>query len=251
MRKLNKPLMATTMIHCFLAVVFLLLSTVDERQLLGIVLWYKPFKFALSIAIYTLSISYIVEFVSNVRLKQWIVWGTIIGLGVETALIVMQATRGVQSHFNEDDFLGVAVYATMGVFIVFVAILLVILGIYLYKKPPIAWSRSFSLAVTMGITLTTVGSVIGGYMSTGSGHTVGGIDGGIGLPVLSWSTVYGDWRVAHFLGLHALQIFLISGWILQKNKKAIRNLWILCVGYGIVLSVVIMMTIQGKSLFGL
>ncbi len=245
----NKPLMRMAIAHFCLGVLFLLFSVVDARELLGISLWYKPMKFALSIGIYGISLAYLVEFVSSVAVKRWIVWGTTIGMGVETLLITMQAMRGVKSHFNYDDIFGIVVYAIMGVSIVLVSILLIILGTYLYRKPPLAWSRPFSLSVTMAIALTTVGTIVGGYMSRGSGHTVGGVDGGLGLPVLSWSVLYGDWRVAHFLGLHALQIFIIAGWLLQKKKGAVPSLWMLFVGYVIVLTVVIVMTFQGKPIF--
>src|SRR5262245_52597087 len=50
------------------------------------------------------------------------------------------------------------------------------------------------------------------------GHSVGvvGGDSAPGLPFLDWSLTCGDLRPAHFLGLHALQILPIAGWLINQ-----------------------------------
>jgi hypothetical protein len=49
------------------------------------------------------------------------------------------------------------------------------------------------------------GARVGVRMTIVGAHTVGGLDGGLGIPMTGWSRQHGDLRVPHFIGLHAIQ----------------------------------------------
>lgn len=211
----------------------------DPRVLDGAPLWLKPLKFALSNALFAVTIAWLLGFVpGRARLARRVGWGLTLGLTLENALIVLQAARGVRSHFNSASPLDAVIVSAMFLTILIVMGFTVALAVALLRQsladPALAW------AIRSGLLITIAGAFIGAIMTPpptsasiaaaragrlpvmGS-HTVGAPDGGPGIPLTHWSSTHGDLRVPHFLGLHAVQLLPLLAWLLSRRGLPMRR----------------------------
>lgn len=204
------------LILIFLSLLSLLGIVLDDRLVGGINLWIKPLKFDISIAIFLVTMAWILQYTNAIFARE-ISLKISICMFVEITLITLQAARGVASHFNNSHSIDSLIFGTMGIFISYNTYLILKTFIELLKRPPnipLVYLRS----IQYGLISLISGSLIGGYMSSQKGHNVGAPDGGPGLSVLNWSTIVGDIRVAHFLGLHNIQILILAGAVLSFSK---------------------------------
>ncbi|WP_133272129.1 hypothetical protein [Hymenobacter radiodurans] len=207
-----------------LALTALALAPFDERVVTGLNVWFKPLKFSLSNLIYLWTLGWLLADLPAPaqRSVRFISWGVAISMTVEIAAIFLQAVRGTTSHFNNSSAFDGLVFALMGLFIAINTLLLVWALVLMLRYRPFG-SAGYVWGMRLGLLLFLLGSAIGGAMIGQNGHTVGAPDGGAGLPVLGWSTRAGDLRAAHFLGLHALQVIPLVGWLLGRTALHERS----------------------------
>lgn len=189
---------------------------VDPRVITGVPGWLKPAKFAISFALYSFTLIWLLGYVrGHPWLVRLVAGATSLGLVVEMACIGLQAARGTTSHYNEATPLDALLWSLMGNMILVIWAMNLLAAILLLRQrlPDPAWAWSLRL----GLLLTLVGTAVAWPMTTQGGHSVGVPDGGPGLPLLGWSTVGGDLRVPHFVGLHALQVLPLLGWWLTRR----------------------------------
>jgi hypothetical protein len=205
---------------------------VDHQVITGAPAWLKPAKFAISIAIYSFTFLWLLTFITgHRRLVRTAAWVTAGGFAIEEVIIVWAAAAGTTSHFNVSTPLHTAIWSVMATAIVlaFLANLLVLVLLLRQRlaDAAFAWSLRFGIAVSavgMGVAFFMTSPTaqqlatahLTGSLPVAGAHSVGVPDGGPGLPVLGWSTVGGDLRAPHFIGLHALQVLPLLGFLLMR-----------------------------------
>lgn len=260
-------LIRTSWLMALLAVAFGLALLFDPRTIDGAPAWLKPGKFAVSLSIYGFTLAWMLR-----RLTAWprlgalTAWLTTTAALVEMGLIGMQAGRGVPSHFNTSTSFDIAVYATMGIAITVQTIAAGVVALAMWRQP--FSDRAMGWAMRLGLAMTVIGGATGGLMTrpteaqrphveaaggmrrTGS-HSIGGEDGGAGLPALRWSTEHGDIRVAHFLGLHAMQAIPLVA-VFTRRRMSDRSRSIVVAGaagsYGALFFLLLAQALAGQPL---
>jgi hypothetical protein len=155
-------------------------------------------------------------------------------LVMEIVLIDMQAARHTSSHFNVAKHFDQMVFMAMGIGIALVLLstfaLFAILCSTRITDASLAWAIRLSLLLALagmgtGILMTLPTPLQLAQLHAGHGmprtgaHTVGAPDGGSGLPLTGWSADHGDLRIAHFLGLHAMQLLLVAWWLTRNQVR--------------------------------
>jgi hypothetical protein len=219
-RQISPLLFYCGMAHLGLFILLTILSQIDHRQLFGIDIWIKPGKFALSIAIYSLSWPLILQFLPFEHIKNKYTNFTVFTLYFEMLAIASQAARGQASHFNVNGTYNTVVFTLMGVFIVSQTLFTLYIGFLFFKTTAIQIPASMLWGIRLGIIITCIFAFEGGLMAHNLSHTVGANDGTKGIPFFNWSRMAGDLRIAHFAGMHALQIIpLFAQFISPGNKR--------------------------------
>jgi hypothetical protein len=243
---------------------------VDHRLITGAPAWLKPAKFALSTMIAAWSFAFCIASTGIwPRIRRGLDVVLAVGLFIEIALIDMQAVRGTSSHFNVATHFDGAVFAVMGISIIVIWLSMLLLTVVLFRQPFVhsAWGWSLRL----GMVLALIGTGSGGLMAVpntqqltdahaigrlpiAGAHTVGAPDGGRGLPVTGWSADHGDLRIAHFLGMHGLQVLPLLAWWIGRRRTLIsertqRNLILtLATSYLALFGLVLWQAFRGQSI---
>lgn len=243
LRSWHRPLVVLAGVMGVLCAASLLGLLVDDRTLVNAPIWLKPFKFSISVGTYALTLAWLLTHVRRGRRAGW--WfGTVFaaGIGADVGLIVVQMIfRDHALHFNKATPADVAINNVVagGAYAAWLMTAAVVVLLLFQRLPDRAltsalrWGTGLALA-GMGVAMLMFSpspaqqAVLdaGGKPATFGAHSVGVEDGGPGLPVLGWSTVGGDMRIPHFVGIHGLQVLPLVAFgllVLARRNPALAS----------------------------
>jgi hypothetical protein len=224
----------------------IILMQFDSRQILGVSRWLKPMKFYLSVWIMAWSMAWLLYYLHYKKSVKVISWLIVVCMFIENFIIVLQSARGVRSHFNVQDSVDAILFTVMGIFISIFTFTVIYATWLFFRQRNFSIFRNYLWAIRLGLIFFVIFSLEGGVMLSRMSHTVGGLDGGPGIPVFNWSTLYGDLRIAHFLGMHSLQILPLAGFYVFKKPQ---ELFLFAALYFSLVTMILITALRGVTLF--
>lgn len=246
-----------------LTLICLLGLGLDPRELAGAPLWLKPLKFSLSVMIYCATLAAMLTSLPHSRAATWIGHLSAALLTLEMVCIVSQAARGTSSHYNVGHPYDALLFSLMGIGIATVMLLALGASILWWLH---AGNDALRLAVALGLAVTVLGGFLGALMLAPSPeqrealdrgerptlighHTVGAPDGGPGMPLTNWSVTHGDLRVAHFVGLHGMQVIPLLAYFLLPGARRPRALAaLLALSYAGLVGLILVQALRAQPL---
>ncbi len=224
---------------------------IDPSGWWGTVSWRKPINFGLSFGLTLLTFGWVMGHVRHrPTLGPVVAWAVSIASSLEVAAVTIQRWRGVPSHFNTGTPFDNAVFSAMGLSVVVIAVITGVILIWAardLRSQPVIWIASMS-----GLILILVASGVGSDLIVRGNEAVASTGQ---VPDSLTVGAAGSAKLAHFVGLHGIQVFaalavLLGIGVLPDRTK--RRLMLTAVlGWTLLYAVVFYQAYTGSSFWAL
>ena len=231
---------------CFVSsAVCAVLVLLTTQSVSGINAFIKPAKFFVSTGIFCWTMGWFTALLSQRRRVLMYSRAVVVIMIFELACVAGQAALGKLSHFNISSAFDGILFSLMGLAIAVFTVWTAYIGYLFFRHKPEGIAPAYLWGIRLGIMLFVLFAFEGFMMASRLSHTVGAPDGGPGLPGVNWSTRYGDLRVAHFFGMHSLQLLPLFGYYLARRSSQVI---LLATVYFLLVTTLLFQALAGKPL---
>jgi hypothetical protein len=241
----NETLFYYGLLCLLLSVLFIILTKYTTTQVYNVNAWYKPFKFAFSTFLFAWAMAWYCYYLPNFNIAIFN-WSVIILLGFEIFYIAFQANKGQLSHYNLSTPVYATLYSMMALAATLVTLYTAYVGLLFFTNSFPELPIYYVWAIRLGILIFVLFSFEGFAMGSRLNHSVGALNDNSNWFIIGWSKTVGDLRVAHFIGMHALQVLPILSYYLLKNTKATI---VVSLFYFLLAVFTLIQALQGKPFF--
>lgn len=240
----NETLFCFGLICLALSLVFLLLTKTSNTQVQNVNAWYKPFKFAFSLGVYSWTMAWYCYYLPNFNI-QLFNWTVVILWSFEIIYIAFQANKGQLSHYNLSTPLYSVLYSLMALAASVVTLYTAYIGILFFRCEFPDLPIYYLWGNRLGIFIFVLFSFEGFAMGSRLNHSIGAVNDNSNWFIIGWSKTVGDLRVSHFIGMHALQVLPLLSYYLFKSTKLT---FVLSAVYGLLALLTLVQALQGRPI---
>ncbi len=245
LKERNETLFYYGLVCLFFAAFCLVLTKLTITNVYGVNAWYKPFKFAFSTFLYAWAMAWYCHYLPKFNLEIFN-WAIIILLGFEIVYIALQASKGQESHYNTSTPLYATLFSMMAIAASLVTLYTAYVAVLFFSDKFPELTDYYLWAIRLSMIIFVIFSFQGFLMGSRLSHTVGLVNDNSDLYIVGWSKTVGDLRIAHFIGMHALQVLPLLAYYVFKDLKLTIMISVL---YGLLAVFTLVQALQGKSLF--
>jgi hypothetical protein len=240
----NEHLFYFGLLCVIISIVCLVLTKTISTEVQGVNAWFKPFKFLVSIGLFSWTMAWYCHYLSDFNVKPFN-WIVITLFGFELIYIIFQASKGQLSHFNISTPTYSLLYSLMGLAVALITLYTAYIGLLFFIQTFPNLPNYYVWSIRLGILIFVIFSFEGGLMGSRMNHSVGAINDNSNWFIVGWSKTVGDLRVSHFIGMHALQILPLLSFYVFKNTKITI---IISIFYGLLATSTLVQALNGKPL---
>lgn len=230
---------------CFIAsALFWALTKTSNIHVCGVNAWFKPLKFAISTFLFVWAMAWYCHYLVNFQVVFYN-WTVILLLGFEIVYIAWMAGNGDISHYNQRTPIYSFLFSLMAIAATVVTLYTGYIGIIFFVQPFPNLPDYYVWAIRLSLFIFVVFAFEGFVMGAKLSHSVGLVNDNSDMYVVGWSKKVGDLRIAHFIGMHALQVLPILSYYLLKNTKFT---FLLSFFYGFLALVTLIHALNGKPI---